>query len=55
MRMTPLLLVCTYARTRTYLRAMVPRELDHCEVAAHRPANGRSGGGGGGAVSVICR
>ncbi|GGG31450.1 hypothetical protein GCM10010964_19240 [Caldovatus sediminis] len=40
-----LLLVCLYARTDTYLRAMVPRELDRCEIAS-RP---------GGGVAVTCR
>jgi hypothetical protein len=40
-----LLLVCLYARTGTYLRAMVPRELDRCEIAS------RQGGG----VTVACR
>lgn len=40
-----LLLVCLYARTGTYLRAMVPRELDRCEIASRR----------GGGLAVTCR
>jgi len=40
-----LLLVCLYARTDTYLRAMVPRELDHCEIATRQK----------GVVAVTCR